>query len=240
LQNELKGLILVFLHDKRFVGCGGQEIDDEIRVTVAAQACLLLLNRANGVYPELRTVLVYPTTFIVRREVEDEFGLVSTDHAELLGESWGEGKVVLAWDSVDQGVRDPNDGYNVVLHEFAHQLDHETGATNGVPLLNTPGAYRSWARVLSGEFEALQLQAIHGQETLMDDYGATNPAEFFAVATETFFERPNEMRAGHAELFQELVNFYQVDPSEWAGAGESVDEAQRTDSDQDVDDHEHG
>lgn len=215
LQHQLQNLIKVFLHDKRFVGCGGQEINDEIRVTIAAQACLLLLNRNSSQYDQLQSVLVYPSTFVAIRQVRDELGLVSTAHTELLGESWSQGKVVLAWDNVENGVLNLQDGHNVVLHEFAHQLDHETGATNGAPVLQTRGAYKSWAQVFSKEFEDLQRQASQQQQSLMDHYGATNPAEFFAVATETFFECPLQMHRNHEELYRELVDFYRVDPAGW-------------------------
>lgn len=215
MQKQLLDLIKVFLHDKSFVGCAGQQIDDEIRLTVAAQACLLLLNRKTDYYRHLESVLIYPSTFVVTREVRDELGLVSTGHSVLLGESWNQGKVILAWDSVEKGVRNLHDGHNVVLHEFAHQLDHASGATNGAPLLNTQGAYKSWALVLSQEFEELQRDARSGRASLLDHYGATNPAEFFAVVTETFFERPEQMKAGHRELYEELTGFYRVDPAAW-------------------------
>ncbi|MBL4820448.1 MAG: zinc-dependent peptidase, partial [Gammaproteobacteria bacterium] len=149
------------------------------------------------------------------RQVRDDLGLVSTNHTVMLGESWNQGKVVLAWDNVEKGVRNLQDGHNVVFHEFAHQLDSESGASNGAPLLQTKGAYKSWAHVFSEEFEVLQRQATRGQNSLMDHYGATNPAEFFAVATETFFECPGQMLKGHEELFRELVRFYGVDPAAW-------------------------
>lgn len=215
LQQELQNLIKVFLLEKNFVGCGGQQIDDEIRITVAAQACLLLLNRKTNQYQNLQSILVYPSTFIATRQVRDDLGLVSTNHTALLGESWSHGKVVLAWDNVEHGVRNLQDGQNVVLHEFAHQLDSESGATNGAPLLQTRGAYKSWAHVFSEEFEQLQRIASYKGQSLIDHYGATNPAEFFAVATETFFERPAQMKEYHRELFDELAKYYRVNPVEW-------------------------
>ena len=215
LQNQLQNQIKVFLNDKSFVGCGGQEINDEIRVTIAAQACLLLLNEHSSHYDELQSVLVYPSTFVATRQVRDDLGLVSTNHTALLGESWSQGKVILAWDNVENGVLNLQDGHNVVLHEFAHQLDHESGATNGAPVLQTRGAYKSWAQVFLKEFDELQHQASHHQPSLMDHYGATNPAEFFAVATETFFECPLQMHRNHRELYSELAKFYRVDPAEW-------------------------
>jgi len=214
-QEQLKFLIKVFLADKEFYGCAGQEIDDDIRVTVAAQACLLLLNQDRTPYPNLDSILIYPSTFVATREVANELGLVSTNHIAMLGESWSQGKVVLAWDNVKKGVMNLQDGQNVVLHEFAHQLDHESGSTNGAPVLNTRGAYRSWAHVFSEEFEELQKDAMRGRHSLLDHYGATNPAEFFAVATETFFERPKEMAAYHQELYQQLKDYYKLDPGEW-------------------------
>jgi Mlc titration factor MtfA (ptsG expression regulator) len=214
-QEQLKFLIKVFLADKEFYGCAGQEIDDDIRVTVAAQACLLLLNQDRTPYPNLDSILIYPSTFVATREVANELGLVSTNHIAMLGESWSQGKVVLAWDNVKKGVMNLQDGQNVVLHEFAHQLDHESGSTNGAPVLNTRGAYRSWAHVFSEEFEELQKDAMRGRHSLLDHYGATNPAEFFAVATETFFERPKEMAAYHQELYQQLKDYYKLDPEEW-------------------------
>jgi Mlc titration factor MtfA (ptsG expression regulator) len=215
LQQELKDLIKVFLQEKSFVGCGGQKIDDEIRVTVAAQACLLLLNRETSQYLNLQSILIYPSTFVAKREVMNELGLVSTDHTALLGESWNQGKVILAWDNVQKSVRNLQDGHNVVLHEFAHQLDSESGATNGAPLLQTRGAYKSWAHIFSEEFEELQREASRGKESLIDHYGATNPAEFFAVATETFFEQPVQMKKNHQELYDELSKYYRLNPSEW-------------------------
>ncbi len=214
-QSRLQNLIKRFLIDHEFIGCAGLEIDDEIRVTVAAQACLLILNKKGYHYRRLKAILVYPSTFVATREVRDDLGLVSTTHTALLGESWDQGKVVLAWDNVEKGVRNLHDGRNVVLHEFAHQLDSESGAVNGAPVLQTRGAYKSWAHVFHKEFEELNRRASHHYNSLLDDYGATSPAEFFAVATETFFERPQEMATHHQELYRELAQYYQVDPGKW-------------------------
>jgi len=214
-QEQLKFLIKAFLADKKFYGCAGQKIDDDIRVTVAAQACLLIMNQGRTPYPDLDSILIYPSTFVATREVANELGLVSTNHIAMLGESWSQGKVVLAWDNVQKGVMNLQDGHNVVLHEFAHQLDHESGSTNGAPVLNTRGAYRSWAHIFSEEFEELQKDAVRGRHSLMDHYGATNPAEFFAVATETFFEQPKQMVVYHHELYQQLKDYYKLDPGKW-------------------------
>lgn len=214
-QRELKNLIKRFLDDKTFVPCAGQSVDDEVRVSIAAQACLLLLNRPTSEYGQLRHILVYPGHFRVNRPYHDEAGLVSQDHSVLAGESWDNGRLVLAWDSVEEGARDFSDGYNVVLHEFAHQLDQENGVANGSPLLQSTGGYASWAKVFSDEFEHLQQAVDSQQNSVFDYYGATHPAEFFAVATETFYEKPDEMAERHPELFGQLRDYYRVDPREW-------------------------
>lgn len=221
-QAKLKNLIKQFVADKRFVGCAGQEINDEIRVTIAANACLLLLNRTTQCYPQLQTILVYPSTFVTSREQRDSLGLVSTHTQVVVGESWSDGKIILAWDDVLRGVSNFHDGRNVVLHEFAHELDHEDGASNGAPVLRTRGAYKQWAAVFAQEFSALNMQAVNGLPSVMDKYGATNPAEFFAVATETFFERPADMKAHHRELYNELADYYQIDPATWLSRSASA------------------
>jgi Mlc titration factor MtfA (ptsG expression regulator) len=215
LRHQLRRLIKQFLHQKHFSGAGGLEITDEMRVTIAAQACMLQLNRNSGLYSRLKYIIVYPTAFVVSRQETDDSGLVSHGRKGLLGESWQNGKVILAWDNVLHGARNFVDGQNVVLHEFTHQLDSETGSANGAPLLAGRSSYRSWAGALSEEFNVLQKDAAIGRRSLMDHYGATNPAEFFAVATETFFEKPQKMARHHKELFEVLKAYYRIDPREW-------------------------
>lgn len=213
-QTRLCQLVNLFIAKKRFYGCGGVEITDEIRVTIAAQACLLLLNRGWKVYPKLTAILVYPSAFRVNREQHQADGtVVSGDHG-LLGESWDNGRVILSWDDVAKGVGDFTDGHNVVLHEFTHQLDAESGSMDGAPALRS-NSYQSWAKVFSENFENLRFRSEHGQSTVIDDYGATNPAEFFAVATETFFEKPHQLYKKRPELYEELMHFYQLDPRTW-------------------------
>jgi MtfA peptidase len=215
LQHQLDKLVQQFLYQKKFVGCAGLEIDDEIRLTIAGQACLLLLNRPTRVYPDLHTVLVYPSGFTAPRKEVDEAGVVTEAPQHLLGESWGDGRVILSWDHVLGGAGDWSDGQNVVLHEFAHQLDSESGSNNGAPYLGSAEKYRDWSEVLSRDFANLRNDAMYSQHSVMDHYGATNPAEFFAVATETFFEKPWQMAERHAALFSELFKYYRVDPRAW-------------------------
>lgn len=218
LQEQLRQHVQQFLYQKKFVGCAGLAIDDDMRVTIAAQACLLLLNRPTRVYPGLDTVLVYPTAFLVPRNQVDEAGVVTETRQDLLGESWGDGRVVLSWDHVRRGAVDWTDGQNVVLHEFAHQLDSESGSNNGAPYLGSPARYREWAEVLSRDFADLRNDAMYQQHSVLDHYGATSPAEFFAVATETFYEKPFQLAARHPALFAEFQKYYRVDPRDWHDA----------------------
>ena len=226
LQHQLNKLVQQFLHQKKFVGCAGLVVDDEMRLTIAGQACLLLLNRRTRVYPELHTILVYPSAFMVPRKEVDEAGVVTEARQDLLGESWGDGRVILSWDHVQRGAGDWTDGQNVVLHEFAHQLDSESGSNNGAPYLGSQDNYRNWSEVLSRDFANLRVDAMYRQQSVMDHYGATSPAEFFAVATETFFEKPWQMAERHGELFSELFKYYRVDPRAWLAQPESEPEPQ--------------
>ena len=205
----------MFLAKKNFYGCGGLEINDEIRLTIAAEACLLLLNRKTDVYPGLRHILVYPHAFKTEHQQHNPDGTVSELEGGMLGESWGNsGKVILSWDDVEKGAENFQDGHNVVLHEFSHQLDSESGVTNGAPPLRKK-SYQAWAEVFSEEFQNLIKASNNNYKSVMDYYGATNPAEFFAVATETFFEKPNQMSNKHPELYDELKTYYCVDPRLW-------------------------
>lgn len=214
-QQQLQDNIRLFLAGKQFHGCGGLEITDDIRLTIASEACLLLLNRNTRIYPRLKHILVYPHAFVTSHEQRNADGTISTAGRGLLGESWHYGKVILSWDDVEYGTRNLHDGHNVVLHEFSHQLDSESGSANGAPLLHT-NSYSTWASVLSREFEKLNKDFAQHHHAVMDYYGATNPAEFFAVATETFFEKPQQLQTKHPELFDVLKTYYRVDPGQWA------------------------
>jgi len=217
-RRELEGLIQVFLDEKQFEGCGGQEITDEVRVLIAAQACLLLLHRDTDLYPGLKTVLVYPSTYVAKTRWREDQEITDRQSRARLGESWSHGAVVLAWDATLAGAADPADGQNVVLHEFAHQLDQENGPADGVPPLGGSGfrerfgRYTAWARILGGEFRQLNSALEQDLETVLRDYGASNPAEFFAVATECFFEKPGPLKERHPALYAQLQAFYRQDP----------------------------
>ncbi len=220
-QERLLRLAQVFLHDKPMEGVG-LELTDEIRVTVAAQACLLLLHLDYPCYPTLRRVLIYPGVFHPRRVAMPRFGEVHEEPRATLGEAWTSGVVVLSWDSSLVGSLNPEEGHNVVLHEFAHVLDGENGAMDGLPLLDHPSAYRTWGYVFRSLYERQVEAALEGGETPLDPYGATNRAEFFAVATEAFFQQPAELKQRLPPLYEELRKFYRQDP---AALGSGASEA---------------
>ncbi|GLX76985.1 hypothetical protein tinsulaeT_03250 [Thalassotalea insulae] len=215
LQLQLKQHIQVFLAEKHFIGCQGVEITDEIRITIAAQACLLLLNRQTDYYPKLQTILVYPSAFIKKQQSVNVDGVHYQQDITMTGESWNFGKIVLSWQATLEGAEIIDDGHNVVIHEFAHQLDQEDGSANGAPILAKDQSYQCWSEVFSAQFSLLQQQASTGTPSLFDYYGATNPAEFFAVASEVFFERAQQLNQQHPKLYQQLRQYYQVDPVQW-------------------------
>ena len=214
LRAQLHGHMQVFLAEKNFEGCDGLEMTDEIRATIAAQACLLILNRDTNYYPELLTVLVYPSIFYA--DVEEPDGPIVSEYKEdRAGESWDLGVVILSWEDVVEYASTGRGGYNVVLHEFAHQLDMENGAIDGMPGLASREEREEWARVFNEAYRGFELAARQNRRTLIDAYGLGDPAEFFAVVTETFFERPLALQRENAALYQVLSHYYRVDPASW-------------------------
>jgi MtfA peptidase len=212
---ELLGHARVLLEEKHFEGAGGLLMRDEVRVTIAAQAAFLLLHRDTDYFPRLTSVIVYPNSYVAESK-HAEGGIWSEGEEHLSGHTQRNlGALVLAWDDVKAGAADPNDGRNLVLHEFAHQLDFEDGSTDGTPLLDSGAQARAWAEVFGVELEALRRAADAGDPTLLDPYGAEDPAEFFAVATETFFECGAALSERHPGLYGELRKFYRQDPAAW-------------------------
>jgi Mlc titration factor MtfA (ptsG expression regulator) len=212
-RRALERLVLAFVDDKHFEGGGGLVMTDEIRVTIAAHACIMLLHRDTDLYPDLVAIVVYPSTFVAPT-TRHEGPVVIEEETARLGESWERGVLVLAWDAVQSAAS--SHGQNVVVHEFAHQLDQEDGTMDGAPDLQTRARYMHWERVLGREYAELVARVDVGGETLIDEYGATSPPEFFAVVTEMFFEAPRELRARHPELYETLSNFFRQDPASYA------------------------
>ena len=226
-QRELQGLVQVFLAEKPYEACGGLALTDEIRVTIAAQGCTLLLGRETEIYPKLRSILVYPHAFVANVTARQADGTVLEGRQGRQGESWMQGYVVLSWDDVLAGAADIHDGRNVTLHEFAHQLDNESGAPEGAPLLEDPSLAGEWARVFGAEYRLLCEHVRDGRATLLDPYGTVSPAEFFAVCTEYFFERPVELQAQHGELYRLLQRYYRQDPALMMSAAHPVSDPTR-------------
>lgn len=218
---ELLGDVQVFLAEKHFEGCAGLELTDEIRVTIAAQACILLLHRETDYYPELTSILVYPSTYAVHEDRYVGGNIWEQGEEARLGHTGRRlGSLVLAWDEVKHGAADPADGHNLVMHEFAHQLDFEDSRADGAPALATRAEYLAWARVMQPAFDALRKADATDAASVLDTYGATNPAEFFAVATEAFFERPRALKAKQPELYDQLAHFFQQDPATFSAETE--------------------
>ncbi len=213
-KEELKQHILIFLTEKHFFGCGGLTITDEIRVTIAAQACVLLLHRETDYYPGLHSILVYPAAYVAKATRRLAGGIVEEGFDVRLGESWHHGSVVLSWDDVRRGSADVRDGHNVVFHEFAHQLDSSEGQGDSSAVLQEWSTFIAWARVLHKNFIKLQQDLSGNKPTLLGSYAGQNPAEFFAVATEYFFERPKDLQKTYPDLYRELSNFYHQNPAE--------------------------
>jgi len=212
-QAELHGHIQIFLAEKLFEGCRGLEITDEIRLTIAAQACVLLLHRQTDYYPGLTSILVHPQAYRATHREHLGDGVIIEGEEVRLGESWHRGSVVLSWEDVKRNSVAHSNAQNVVLHEFAHQIDISGGQGDSSPVLQQVKSFAHWASALQENYEQLCADIMADRPTVLDDYGATNPAEFFAVATECFFENPRQLQQHHPQLYNELKKFYQQDPA---------------------------
>ena len=205
-RTRLLRITRLFLRDVPMEGVG-LELDDEMRLTIAATACLLLLHLPYPKFAALRRVLVYPDTF-VPVQLQSRHSAVQTQAVPTLGQAWRDGIVVLSWTSVLAGNAQAGDEHNVVLHEFAHVLDGEDGVFDGTPILDSPDAVREWGRIFAAEFDRQQDAVNHAQDVALDPYGTTNRAEFFAVATEAFFEAGERFRERLPDLYEQLRRFY--------------------------------
>jgi hypothetical protein len=212
---RLRALIQVFVAEKNWEGAGGLEITDEIRVTIAAHACLLLLGLSHDYYRNVQSIIVYPSAVVPPR-LRPGFFETTLEPLEqeepIEGEAHDQGPVIIAWDAALQSARRPGSGQNVVYHEFAHKLDTLDGSADGTPPLRDRDEYQDWVRTCSREYLRLKKNAERGRESFLDDYGATDEAEFFAVATEQFFDRPQFMLDWAPELYRVLRRYYGQDP----------------------------
>ncbi len=212
---ELRRHIQIFMAEKTFEPCRGFKLTDWSRIIIAAYACVLLLHRRTDYYPGLYTILVYPDAFIATDREELPNGVIAEEDEVLSGQSWHRGTVILSWADVEADIADMRDGRNVIFHEFAHQIDSSGGKGDDSPVLKNNKSFAAWAEVLYEHYLELKEAAEFYKPCLLDEYGAESPEEFFAVATEFFFEKPIEMNSIHPELYDELAKFYQQNPSQW-------------------------
>lgn len=208
---KLKKLSSLFIHEKTFTGIRGFEVDDEKKLIIAAQACLPILHLDMSYYEGWIEVVVYPDNFIVYRNVTDNFGLVHETSSALSGEAWSRGPVILAWTDVERDSLYSHPGHNVVIHEFTHKLDMLNGRANGMPPLHPKMHRKQWTDSLSHAYNILVHQVDNFHPTTINEYAATNPAEFFAVISEYFFTAPEILFEYCAEVYKQLVLFYKQD-----------------------------
>ncbi|MEL7729044.1 M90 family metallopeptidase [Citromicrobium bathyomarinum] len=213
VRSALEGKMNLFLDQITFRGQNGLEVTEEMELSIAAQACLLVVNSPVW-YDTLRNVLLYPSAFLTNRDTHGDGVVYENQHATL-GESWARGPVILSWDHALQGGLDAQDGHNVVIHEFAHQLDSLSGHTNGIPLLRKGQTYAGWERAMLDAYQDQVQRVQNGERTLIDPYGASNHQEFFAEAIVTFFERPRELRDQVPALYDQLATLLALDPAGW-------------------------
>lgn len=213
---ELRGHILVFVEEKKFFGGQNFQVTEEMKITVAAYACLLLLHRETDYFPRMRTVVIYPSEYMAPYREVDPIGVVVEGFQIRSGEAWQRGPVVLSWEAVLRDSQRARGCRHVVIHEFAHQLDYESGGAEGTPAIRGRISQEEWTRLMQAEYRRLRRETLLGRPTLLDRYGITSPAEFFAVAVETFFMCPQRLNLRHPELYGILRSFFRQDPvSSW-------------------------
>ena len=209
---HLRELTTLFLHRKRLVGADDLFVTDKMAVTIAAQACLLILKLGLSDYAGWSEVVIYPGAFRVVRNKVDQIGLVSAQARTLSGESWLRGPVILSWDDVVRDLESAHVGHSVVIHEFAHKLDMRNGRANGMPPLHADMQICQWTEAFSDAFNHMQQRIAHHHRPALDSYAATDPAEFFAVVSEVFFTDPETLMAEYSAVYQQLTYFYRQDP----------------------------
>lgn len=214
-QKKLRDAVQIMLAEKDWEGCRGLEMTDEVRVTIAALAAVMILGFDDFYFDNVATILVYPNEYVVKDEHAIGGGATLEEESDRLGEAHYRGPVILSWDEIRENAAEPGHGNNLVFHEFAHQLDMLNGAFDGTPNLSDDALARRWAKIMDDEYRRLQRAERRHQETLLDPYGATDPAEFFAIATECFFDAPRAMQQVYPTLYQLFRDYYRQDPASW-------------------------
>lgn len=212
-QARLRDDLRILVSEKNWEGARGLAVRDEIRVTVAAQAALLLLGLEHDCFADVETIIVYPASYVATERTWGPGGVLTEAPTPRLGETWHRGPVIVSWADALAAGRGQRGGRNVVLHEFAHRLDLRNGVVDGVPPLGDARQYEEWSQVMSAEYQSLLADAREGRPSLLDQYGATNAGEFFAVTTECFFETPQPLAQMHPRLYAVLRDFYRQDPA---------------------------
>jgi len=215
LQARVQGVTRLLMAEKSFEGCGGLELTGDMIPLICAQAALLQMGEGADYFPGLDSILVYPEAFVVDHPRYDELGLVTEDEEELAGESWQRGAVILSWHDVQRESADPEAGYNVVLHEFAHQLDDQTGEADGTPLLADSSLAARWSKAFSEAFERHGGALAKDQHVLFDENAADSPAEFFATTAEVFFTLPGDLSGAFSDVYHVMREFLGLDPASW-------------------------
>jgi len=210
LRQALEQRVQLFLSEKEFYGCDGFEVDDTVRLTIAGHACLLILARSYSDFDDVRSILVYPDAYHVR-DIESDGMVVSESNEIRAGEASSRGQVVLAWRECEQATRNLHSSHNVILHEFAHQLDYLDGTADGAPPLSGEQA-RHWQHTMTEAYQDLRHSLGHHHKPWLDPYGATEPAEFFAVLTEVFFQQPDHLKNAQPEVYKALQGYFRLDP----------------------------
>ena len=211
-QKRLCELVILFLHEKSIAPEGGLELDDGARLCIAALACLMILNLDLDYYSDWASIIVYPASFITHHKYHDSAGIEHQESRILAGESWDRGPVVLSWEDVMH--TSVGDGFNVVIHEFAHKLDMLNGEVNGFPPLHPEMRIKAWTQAFSQAYEELSRQVDAGWQTAIDAYASESPAEFFAVVSEVFFETPGILIDEYPRVYEQLCAFYRQDPAQ--------------------------
>lgn len=214
LQKTLEKQVQLFLAEKNFYGCDGFEVNDRVRVAIAGHACFLTIMRSYADYDEVRSILVYPDVYRVQAPERDGM-VVSVSDQLRAGEASSRGQVVLAWSECESGAMISKSPHNVILHEFAHQLDYLDGTADGAPPLSGEQA-REWQKTMTIAYDNLRHSLRHHRKSWLDPYGATKPAEFFAVLTETFYQQPQHLKEQQPAVYDLLSEFYRIDPGELA------------------------
>jgi Mlc titration factor MtfA (ptsG expression regulator) len=213
-QARVRDYLRVFIAEKNWEGCRGFSVTDEVKVTIAAQVAVLMLGFEHEYFDHVLTILVYPEPFVTPDRRVTQAGVVIEGESALEGEAWYRGPVILSWADALEGASADNHGDNLVLHEFAHQLDMLNGrVSDGVPPMESSEQFRRWTAVMGRNFRRLVHDCQQRRHTLLDCYGATNMSEFFAVATERFFQRPTDLQREHPDLYGILSEFYRQDPA---------------------------